>query len=140
MSRQPFSAAIATVALSFGLMSAASAHRLTVEIDGARSNDGQVAAALYDQAGSWLKTARAGQRTAAASHVTLVFDDLPDGRYAVSAMHDENASQSLDSNPFGMPTEPYGFSRDARGRMGPPSFDDAVIELQGDTTVHIQLR
>jgi len=26
---------------------------------------------------------------------------------------------------MGMPNEPYGFSNDARGSFGPPSFEDA---------------
>ncbi|KAK0348276.1 hypothetical protein LTR94_037884, partial [Friedmanniomyces endolithicus] len=54
----------------------------------------------------------AGQRTAA-------FDGLPDGDYAVRAFHDVNGDGRMNTNPFGMPTEPYAFSNNARGNMGP---------------------
>ena len=30
---------------------------------------------------------------------------------------------------LGIPKEGYGFSNDAKGRMGPPSFDDAAVEV-----------
>jgi len=34
----------------------------------------------------------------------------------------------------------YGFSRDARGRMGAPSFADAAVDLRGDLTITVNLR
>ena len=45
----------------------------------------------------------------------------------------------LDTNIVSIPTERYGFSRDAKGRMGPPSFDDAAVDLQADTTIAVKL-
>ena len=54
-------------------------------------------------------------------------------------MHDKNANGKLDSNIVGIPTEPYGASRDARGRMGPPAFEDAAVDVQGDTALTIHL-
>ncbi len=70
----------------------------------------------------------------------LIYRDLPAGRYALSLFHDENGNGKLDSNVAGIPIERYGFSRDARGRMGAPDFDAAAIELQGDTTITVHLR
>ncbi|HZF83169.1 MAG TPA: DUF2141 domain-containing protein, partial [Burkholderiaceae bacterium] len=52
----------------------------------------------------------------------------------------ENGNEKVDTNVVGMPTERTGFSRDARGRMGPAAFDDAVIDVQGDMTTAITLR
>ena len=34
-----------------------------------------------------------------------------------------NGNQELDRNLIGIPTEPFGFSRNARGSFGPPSFE-----------------
>jgi len=53
-------------------------------------------------------------------------DALPQ-EFAVAAYHDENSDQELTLNRFGIPTERYGFSREARGLTGPPRFEDAVI-------------
>jgi uncharacterized protein (DUF2141 family) len=36
---------------------------------------------------------------------------------------------------LGIPKEPYAFSRDARGRFGPPSFEDAAFELRDEKAV-----
>ena len=43
-----------------------------------------------------------------------------------------------DKNAWGVPTEPYGFSNNAEGFLGPPSFADAAILLDGsDTSITI---
>ena len=131
--------AAAVLALAYGLANAAD---LTVEVQGARSAQGSVAGALFTSATSWMKPHQAvqGQFVPAADKAILLFRGLPPGRYAVSVYHDENGNAKLDTNPVGMPTERYGFSRDAQGRMGPPAFDDAVLDVQADTTVTVQLR
>jgi uncharacterized protein (DUF2141 family) len=58
---------------------------------------------------------------------------------ALSVFHDANNDGKLGANPAGVPIEPYGFSRDARGRFGPPEFDAAAIDVQGDQRVTIHL-
>jgi uncharacterized protein (DUF2141 family) len=55
--------------------------------------------------------------------------DLPPGRYAVMAFHDRNADKRLNVLPIGLPTEPYGFSNDARAMFGPPTFARAAFNL-----------
>lgn len=120
---------------------ATQAHVLTVEVLDARSDQGTIAGALYGSEAGWLKEPfLQGDRQPAAAKVVLVYRDLPPGRYAVSLFHDENGNGKLDTNVVGMPTERYGFSRDARGRMGPPSFADAAVELTGDATITVRLR
>ena len=65
----------------------------------------------------------------AAGRATWHVEGLAPGRYAVKAYHDANANGELDKGAFGAPTEPYGFSRNARGRFGPPAWDDASFAL-----------
>ncbi|MCG9910123.1 MAG: DUF2141 domain-containing protein [Flavobacteriales bacterium] len=48
-----------------------------------------------------------------------------DGEYAVTVFHDVNDNQKLDKNWMGIPTEPMGFSNDARPVIGPPSYLNA---------------
>lgn len=127
-------AAIATAS------AAAQAYDLTVEVLGARSDQGLVAGALYGSEASWLKDALQGERQPAAARTVLVYRNLQPGTYALSLFHDENGNGKLDSNIAGIPTERYGFSRDARGRMGAPSFADAAVELRGDLTITVNLR
>ena len=46
----------------------------------------------------------------------------------------------MDANPFGLPTEPYGFSNNAVGNMGPASWDRARFTVSGATAQTIRLR
>ena len=120
----------------------AQAFDLTVEVMNVRSADGFVAAAIYAAEGGWLKDGQAvqAQRVPAGEKAVIVYRNLPAGRYAVSAFHDENGNGRLDRNVLGIPSERYGFSRDARGTMGPPAFGDAGVELEADTTITIHLQ
>jgi uncharacterized protein (DUF2141 family) len=71
----------------------------------------------------------------------VVFTGLPAGRYAVKSFADENGNARLDTNIVGLPTERYGFSNNARGRMGPPSFDAAAVPLDADNaSISFRLR
>lgn len=114
---------------------------LTVEITNPKSADGFVGAALYRGEAGWLKdgNAVASLRAAANGKVVLVFRGLEPGRYALSAMHDENGNGKLDRNLVGLPIERYGFSRGARGAFGPPTFEASAFELDGDTTLTLAL-
>jgi uncharacterized protein (DUF2141 family) len=38
-----------------------------------------------------------------------------------------------------VPREQYGFSNNARGFMGPPSFPDAAFSVEGKTEISISL-
>lgn len=58
-----------------------------------------------------------------------VFEGLEPGEYAVKLFHDVDDDGRLDTNPFGIPTEPYAFSNNARGRFGPAKWDDAKFVL-----------
>lgn len=120
---------------------AAGAHAfdLTVEVVDARSDKGMVMGALYG-ADNWMKAPLQGERQAAGPKAVLVYRNLQPGQYALSVFHDENGNGKLDTNPAGIPLERYGFSRDAAGRMGPPAFADAAVDVRADTTITIHLR
>jgi uncharacterized protein (DUF2141 family) len=59
------------------------------------------------------------------------FEDIPPGTYAMAVIHDENMNGKLDTNRFGIPKEGYGFSNDAKGWFGPPSFSAASFRYDG---------
>ena len=46
----------------------------------------------------------------------------------------------MNRNPFGMPTEPYAFSNNAVGNMGPADWDRARFAVSGPTAQTITLR
>ncbi len=59
------------------------------------------------------------------------FLDIPPGTYALAVIHDENMNGKLDTNRLGIPREGYGFSNDARGLLGAPSFSAAGFQYDG---------
>ena len=77
----------------------------------------------------------------ASGDVTITFTDVTPGAYAVALLHDENDDGKANRALGMMPKEGYGFSRDAKVRMGPPKFDDAVFEHTGeDQQLTIKMR
>jgi uncharacterized protein (DUF2141 family) len=114
---------------------AASAGDLTVTVDNVRSDRGAILAALYDSEASFMKQplARATFKVKAANgDVQYVFHDLPAGKYALAAFHDENENGQLDKNFIGIPKEGYGFSN-SMGGARPPGFTQAAFEFDGTT-------
>lgn len=63
------------------------------------------------------------------------FEGLAPGRYAVKAFHDVNGDGKMGTNPFGIPTEPYGFSNNAKAAMGPPKWDEAAFQVNAGAGV-----
>ena len=70
----------------------------------------------------------------------MTFEGLPAGDYGVKAFHDVNGNGRMDTNPFGMPIEPYAFSNNAVGNMGPAGWDRAKFAVSGATAQTISIR
>lgn len=71
----------------------------------------------------------------------IVFRGVRPGRYAVALLHDENNNGKADRTLAMIPREGFGFSRDAKVRMGPPRFGDAAFAVKdGATRMTIAMR
>jgi uncharacterized protein (DUF2141 family) len=75
----------------------------------------------------------------AAGQHTATFT-VPAGEYAVKSFHDVDGDGKMNTNPFGMPTEPYAFSNNARGNMGPATWGQAHFAASGATAQTISLK
>jgi uncharacterized protein (DUF2141 family) len=60
----------------------------------------------------------------------LDFAGVRPGTYAIALLHDENGNGRADRALGMMPKEGFGFSRDARVRLGPPDFDEAAFTVR----------
>lgn len=105
---------------------------VTVRIQGLRHDRGKVFVALYDSKRAF--TEKRGEAAGAVvpaknGGAVSVFDDVRPGKYAAAFFQDENGNQKLDTSFFGVPTEPFGFSKDVMGKRGPPSFEAAALDL-----------
>ena len=115
---------------------------LQVRVTGLASDRGAVRVALFDSEASFTRDARdAAVLEIQGGQARWTVRDLPPGRYAVAAFHDEDGDGDMDRGLFGIPREPYGFSRGARGRFGAPSWDDASVRVgTGTTTTRVPVR
>lgn len=69
------------------------------------------------------------------------FAPVPPGIYAVQVFQDINSNGHMDFNWAGLPTEPYGFSRDAKPLITKPDFARAKVTLNAGRnmlTIHLQ--
>lgn len=115
---------------------------LTVAVQEVRGGEGQVKLMLFEREEGFRKEDKARQvlaLPAASGSVSGVFRDLPPGRNAVIAYHDENGNGKLDLR-FGMfPKEGYGLSNNPK-LSGPPKYKDAAFEVsQAGNRIAIQL-
>ena len=108
---------------------------LVVVIEGVRSEEGQILVGLFASAEGFpgsVEGSRAGEVLAARTpSVTVEFPDLEPGTYAISVLHDENGNSTMERDFMGRPSEGWTVSNDARGRFGPPSFEDAAVNYRG---------
>ncbi|MCR9077516.1 MAG: DUF2141 domain-containing protein [Hyphomonadaceae bacterium] len=126
-------------ALSTCLIAAplASASDLTVTVEGIAKQQGSIMLGLFDEASYEGDGAVDGANlTVEGDSVTVTFEGLEPGEYAVRLYHDVNDDGEMNTNPFGMPTEPYAFSNDAKGRFGPAKWDDAKFSVEAEGTAH----
>lgn len=112
---------------------AATAADLVIAVDGIATSRGNIIVRLYERPAGFPKNAASALATrivpAMAGDVRVTFGPVAATRVAVAVAHDIDGDGMLDFNFLGIPSEPYGFSRNARGSFGPPAFEDAVTEV-----------
>jgi uncharacterized protein (DUF2141 family) len=123
----------------------ASPTRLRLAVHGVRSADGNVTVALYgDNPEDFLARGKRLQRErvpAREGTVSLCFALPHPGTYAVALYHDEDGDKRLTRSFIGLPTEGYGFSRDAPTAFGLPNFEDVAFSAApGETRLEIKMR
>jgi uncharacterized protein (DUF2141 family) len=124
---------------------AVTATELRITVEGIRSSQGTILIGLYDSFKTFNRAiklsdkdgflndpsrfAAVALRANAAMKSAVVLTNLDPGQYAIILFHDENGNGKLDKNALGVPTEPYGFSNNVQGFLGPPAFKKAVMQI-----------
>lgn len=116
--------------------------KIIVNIKTFRNERGEVLAALFNSGGARYFP-KNPQKYALKGLVgkikdkkaQVVFEGIPFGEYALSALHDENSNKKMDFNWFHKPIEGYGFSNNARAKFSAPSFDAAKFKFESDELV-----
>jgi uncharacterized protein (DUF2141 family) len=123
-----------------GLAEAQAAATISVKINGLSGTDGQALVVLYDNAETWLNTAKAVQVLRAkisGAELSVDLRGVKPGTYAVAVVHDANANDKLDMRwlPYPKPKEGSGYSNDAESKAGPPKWEAAKFEVGAASTV-----
>ena len=133
---------------SIFVTTSAMAGTLTVEVTNIEKA-GEIHLAIYDNADVFENDN--GEKGGAANGIIEgVIEDvktgtatyqfiLPAGTYAIGIFVDANYNNEMDRNFFGVPKEQYGFSNNAKGSFGPPSFKDASFTIKDDLSLRIDL-
>jgi uncharacterized protein (DUF2141 family) len=144
-----WSRALLACVLGLGASLASAQGQVTVihvAVRGLRSDAGQVGCVLFGAADGFPSRPEKALRrlfVPIAQRAALCeFRDLPPGRYAFAAIHDENGDGALAKTRLGIPREGVACSRDARpGLMHGPRFDDAALTFAaGDFRVTMAMR
>ncbi len=112
---------------------------VVIEVNGLKNTDGQLFISLYNDADDFPKVDKEYLIIVVDSipgtTVTVRFEDIPYGDYAVAMFHDENRSGKIDKNIFGIPKEGYCFSRNFKPVLSAPDFVDCSFSLEADSVV-----
>lgn len=114
------------------------AYDLRVNIEGLKSDTGEVSIGVYDTKETFLKkhAELEGHRvTITNSKSFTTFKNLKKKKYAIAIYHDENLNGVLDSNFLGIPKEGFAFSNNVVSLLSAPSFDEASFILNKDINI-----
>lgn len=139
-----FFAAALTAALAWPSIGQAADLQLEVQgLDTSRLQGASLMVAVFTEPTGWLRQPKLGQRFkldgVVDGKLTVTLRDVPEGPVAVSVFQDANGNGRMDMNLMGMPVEPFGFSNDAVGQFGPPTFEQAVIKPVAGQPVRVRL-
>jgi len=114
---------------------------LRVVVKNVKSSSGSIRLALYSNEKDFMKKEFSiAQEQASEGETVVLMPGVPLGTYAIGVIHDTNDNKELDTNLIGVPKEGFGFSNDAMGLFGPPGFEKASFEFDGNKEVSINLR
>jgi uncharacterized protein (DUF2141 family) len=105
---------------------------ISVTIDNVKNDTGKVIMGLHTE-----DTFMKGQGVMSAEteikdgKVTVTFENVEPGDYAIMALHDENENQRMDFRENGMPLESYGTSNNVMA-FGPPQYGDAKFKVEAE--------
>lgn len=130
MKKLKFLPAAMIITLAFG--GTAYAETLTIRVE-TTSNTGTLRAAVYDSQSAFDADQMVSDAVGPAIQGTsvLVVENLKPGTYGIALFHDQNENGKLDTNLFGAPNEPFGFSNNPKIGFSAPKFDAFKFEFDG---------
>jgi len=118
---------------------------LAVEVTGIEVETGNILVSLYDNKSGFPTDRKQAIKEftipARKNRVALNITGLSQNKdYAVAVCHDANGNEECDTNFLGIPKEGVGVSNNAKGRFGPPSFEDSKFVFTWGKRISIQVK
>lgn len=117
---------------------------LTIDVSELRNSEGTVQFALYNREDAfpdehykkYFKKLTAKIVNGAS---TVTFKNMPEGKYAVSILHDEDNNGKIKKGLI-LPVEGIGFSNfESIGFLNRPTFTKAAFDLKGDKKLKVKI-
>ncbi|MFC1740632.1 DUF2141 domain-containing protein [Pseudomonadota bacterium] len=115
--------------------------KLRVTVEGLVPHEGQAIVSLFNEEDQFLGTPMKMIRepVADSDRLSVEFEGLRAGVYAVSVIYDVDGDGELDTGMFRIPKEPIGVSNNVRSKFGPPKWKKANFDLEDDMHLTIQV-
>ena len=109
-----------------------SSGEIVVQVSNLVKGKGSINVALYNNEDDFtdvpyktqIQSIQVGQ-----SGASVTFTDIKPGTYAIALYQDVNGNGKIDTNFFGIPKEPYGFSNNYRPTVTSPSFEKSKFTV-----------
>lgn len=111
---------------------------VTVSAVNALSDNGTVKFALYNGENFMKQPIVSKSASVENRKSSVVFENVPQGNYAIICFHDENDNNQLDFEENGRPKESYGLSNN-KMNFGPPEFESAKFEVKSNA-LHLEIK
>jgi uncharacterized protein (DUF2141 family) len=138
-----FAATLTLVTFSLAVIAVqSSTAEIIIFVSDVPSDNGTVACAVFStHKGFPLDTSEAilHSKKARQGVAECRFESLPSGTYAAAVFHDKNDNGRIDLNFFGIPTEAWGVSNNARPQRRAPRFDEASFQLIDGETAKLEV-
>ena len=120
-------------------IASAFAHSVTIHIQDIGNTKGKLLVKLESYDGSKLQPFKKISLIPNTKGITHTFNNIENGKYAISAYHDENSNNKLDKNFIGIPKEDYGFSNNPSKGLSPPKMEEKIFEVNRDVSLTVSL-
>lgn len=121
---------IVTMMLITSSVIAQESSTVKVKVTNIDSDEGEILIALFNSEESFLNVPyKSLSKNANTAEVSFEFKGIEEGEYTISVYHDLNSNGKLDKNFIGIPSEPYGISKDGKSSFGPPNYSEAIFKV-----------
>ena len=103
---------------------------------------GSIEMGVFNNSKAFLKNGREYKTySQKVTNDTMIFllNGLKKDNYAISIYHDINSDNVCNLSFWGIPVEPYGFSKNFKPKFSKPSFDNCKITASQDMPIIIRL-